>query len=240
MSIKEKLLAQLKTQENLQVKTPQQESPISNRSRQVREKEQPPKPLVGEVVMPSPPRLGKPRRIVLEPYGGLEELPQRDANGRWTKGTSGNPAGPPIGIIEYIRLMTGDGRELVDHAIECLRGWVTVRWEEEASGQEYERRMPADPRYQAEARAWLAERGYGKAPMIIELQDQQEAQEDFSHFSALELREYLRLQAKAESRKALISGGSTRDTGSEGQAAIEGESSATLLNTPIVSPGTQG
>lgn len=128
---------------------------------------------------------------------------KRENHARFAKGHSGNPKGRPPSFQEYVRLMTDDGRELVDHALECLRGWVTVKWHDEL-GNELTKRLPADPRYQAEARAWLAERGYGKAPQMVVVDKPSEQEEDLSALSTDELREYLRLQGKIHgAQKAL-------------------------------------
>ena len=72
-------------------------------------------------------------------------LPQnRDLTGRFLKGTSGNPAGRPLGFRAYIKESTAEGNELVDVVLAVLR-------DQNASNRE---RM--------EAATWLADRGYGK------------------------------------------------------------------------------
>lgn len=122
----------------------------------------------------------------------------RDARGRILPGQpSINPHGRPLGFVEYIRHMTGDGQELVDHALLCLRGSVLVEWMDE-DGITRSRTMPADPKYQAEARAWLAERGYGKAIQTIEMATADDGDGvDYSKLTVDESRELLRLMAKA-------------------------------------------
>ena len=72
-------------------------------------------------------------------------LPQnRDLTGRFLKGTSGNPAGRPLGFRAYIKESTAEGNELVDVVLAVLR-------DQNASNRE---RM--------EAATWLADRGFGK------------------------------------------------------------------------------
>ena len=72
-------------------------------------------------------------------------LPQnRDLSGRFLKGTSGNPAGRPLGFREQIKESTADGNELVEVVLGVLR-------DQNASNRE---RM--------EAVTWLADRGFGK------------------------------------------------------------------------------
>ena len=68
----------------------------------------------------------------------------RDLSGRFLKGTSGNPAGRPVGFREQIKESTADGSELVEVVLNVLR-------DENASNRE---RM--------EAATWLADRGFGK------------------------------------------------------------------------------
>jgi len=72
-------------------------------------------------------------------------LPQnRDLSGRFLKGTSGNPAGRPLGFREQIKESTADGSELIEVVLHVLR-------DQNASNRE---RM--------EAATWLADRGFGK------------------------------------------------------------------------------
>ncbi len=68
----------------------------------------------------------------------------RDLSGRFLKGTSGNPAGRPMGFREQIKQSTADGNELVEVVLSVLR-------DQNASNRE---RM--------EAATWLADRGFGK------------------------------------------------------------------------------
>ena len=78
-------------------------------------------------------------------------LPQnRDLSGRFLKGTSGNPAGRPLGFRAYIKESTAEGNELVDVVLAVLR-------DQNASNRE---RM--------EAATWLADRGFGKPAPVRE------------------------------------------------------------------------
>ena len=71
-------------------------------------------------------------------------LPQnRDLSGRFLKGTSGNPAGRPLGFREQIKESTADGSELVEVVLSVLR-------DENASNERMEAAM------------WLADRDFGK------------------------------------------------------------------------------
>ncbi|MCS5661071.1 MAG: DUF5681 domain-containing protein, partial [Dehalococcoidia bacterium] len=80
-------------------------------------------------------------------------LPQnRDLSGRFLKGTSGNPAGRPLGFRAYIKESTAEGNELVDVVLAVLR-------DQNASNRE---RM--------EAATWLADRGFGRPTVDIALE----------------------------------------------------------------------
>jgi hypothetical protein len=131
----------------------------------------------------------------LEPY----KAPARDEKGRLLPGQTGNPHGRPIGFVEYIRAMTDDGKELIDHALLCMRGTVMVRFDDPVTGEWTEKEMPADPRYQAEARVFLKESGYGKALATLELKQAEDNGPDYSVLDVAETRDLLRLMAKAES-----------------------------------------
>ena len=76
----------------------------------------------------------------------------RDLSGRFLKGTSGNPAGRPLGFREQIKQSTADGNELVEVVLAVLR-------DQNASNRE---RM--------EAATWLVDRGFGKPTVDIALE----------------------------------------------------------------------
>ena len=76
-------------------------------------------------------------------------LPQnRDLSGRFLKGTSGNPAGRPLGFREQIKESTADGNELVEVVLGVLRD------------------QTASNRERMEAATWLADRGFGKPAAV--------------------------------------------------------------------------
>jgi hypothetical protein len=67
------------------------------------------------------------------------------------KGTSGNPGGRPKGLATYVRELVGDdGRRIADFMLGVL--------DDEA--ERTETRM--------QAATWLADRGFGKAPMAMD------------------------------------------------------------------------
>ena len=76
-------------------------------------------------------------------------LPQnRDLTGRFLKGTSGNPAGRPLGFRAYIKESTDEGNELVEVVLGVLRD------------------LNASNRERMEAARWLADRGFGKPAAV--------------------------------------------------------------------------
>jgi hypothetical protein len=78
-------------------------------------------------------------------------------------GKSGNPKGRPAGfkgLAKKVRAATSDGDELVDFAMSVFRG-------EHEACISFAHRM--------EAWKWLADRGWGKAPVHVEINAQSDA-----------------------------------------------------------------
>lgn len=67
-------------------------------------------------------------------------------------GVSPNPGGRPKGLASLVKAETGDGAELVAFMLDVMRG-----------------KKKAPLRLRMEAAAWLADRGFGKATVPIEL-----------------------------------------------------------------------
>jgi hypothetical protein len=165
----------------------------------------------------------------VQPYVPSGHGTGRTRDGKWRNGASGNPDGSPLGFVAYIRLMTADAQELVDHALLCLRGWILVRWQDERDPNiEHERLMPADPKYQSEARAWLADRGYGKALQVIETKSDDGPAVNYAKLTTDELRTFLALQAKATAEDEAIEILPASATQAEGRTNEEIEDAPTV------------
>lgn len=91
----------------------------------------------------------------------------------WRPGQSGNPSGRRkggTGFAKAIREESKDGRELWEFAFSVMRGQV--------EGASLRDRM--------DAMKWLADRGFGKVPDAVELEeDNAEADEQFARAKAI-------------------------------------------------------
>lgn len=101
--------------------------------------------------------------------------PYRRRDGTFAPGTSGNPNGRPLQTFDaLVRHYTGEGEELVEHAIRVMRGEATVYVTKyDNDGFEYEQSVTPTIKDQQDARNWLAERGWGKAPQLVHVKSEQ-------------------------------------------------------------------
>ncbi len=117
---------------------------------------------------------------------------KRDATGRFLPGSNGGPGRPP-GFSALIREMTGDGEELVMHALHIMRGEATV---EDTAFSKDGQAMPFDrpPSFaeQQAARNWLADRGFGKSVERVEVAAAMAAPD--SNYDLLPLEEQVELE----------------------------------------------
>lgn len=109
----------------------------------------------------------------------------RDEKGRILPGYSLNPTGNPkgaSGLAKMIRKRTGDGDELVTFAQRLLRGQPVQRYDNEGNPTDMLVPSMDDMKWAAQ---WLSDRGYGKAPMTIEINEgpKGEPEIDFSNVS---------------------------------------------------------
>ena len=79
------------------------------------------------------------------------------------KGQSGNPGGRPKGFGEYIRRQTKEGKELVDVALQVLRGQL----EQTVMTKDGPVTVGPTIRDRLTAIDFLADRGFGRVPQPI-------------------------------------------------------------------------
>ncbi len=85
---------------------------------------------------------------------------------QFKKGCVGNPAGRPRGfkgLAKKIQVNTRDGDEMLEFALSVFRGTHDAQT---TFGQRWE------------AFQWLSDRGYGKAPQVIEVHHDEPVQSD--------------------------------------------------------------
>jgi hypothetical protein len=73
-------------------------------------------------------------------------------------GVSGNPGGRPPGLARLAREATGDGADIVGFFVLVSRGVKPEGWPDAE-------KLTAD--HMIHANEWLADRGFGKAPLIV-------------------------------------------------------------------------
>ena len=96
--------------------------------------------------------------MTAENTGSTKVMPQ----GRpWAPGVSGNPGGRPKGIARLAREATNDGVDLVAFFQAIFQGKVPEVGDGQAVGRD------VTLRDRIEAGYWLADRGYGKAPITV-------------------------------------------------------------------------
>lgn len=110
----------------------------------------------------------------------LAKYVPRTPEGLWQPGGgSPNPGGRPEGPMRLIAALTGNGEELVLHAIRLLRGDLTTTQEiVTRDGEVRELIQRPSIRDQSEARTWLGNRLWGKAPETVKIEDVREAKAD--------------------------------------------------------------
>jgi Family of unknown function (DUF5681) len=84
-------------------------------------------------------------------------------------GQSGNPGGRPKGLAKLAREAVGDGHDLIDFYLAVFNGDTKVL-----------RTRKITLRDRMQAGEWLAERGFGKAPIVVDVPEDDEPQVDFN------------------------------------------------------------
>ena len=94
------------------------------------------------------------------PYGG-----KRGPDGRWLPNRSPNPGGRPASVVALISELTSGGEELIMHALATMRGdMLAAVWNAKEGAPEL---VGPSHKDMAEARAFLANRLWGKAPETV-------------------------------------------------------------------------
>ena len=84
-------------------------------------------------------------------------------------GQSGNPGGRPKGLAKLAREAVGDGQDLIDFYLAVFKDDTKAL-----------RARKITLRDQFQAAEWLAERGFGKAPIVADVPEDDEPQVDFN------------------------------------------------------------
>jgi hypothetical protein len=115
----------------------------------------------------------------------------------WQRGQSGNPGGRPPGLARLAREATADGVDVVGFFVLVSRGEKPTGWPDTE-------KLTAE--HMIRANEWLADRGFGKAPLQIEMNDNQgEAEEALQGMSIHELRAgiaFMRMQEDSVASKS--------------------------------------
>jgi hypothetical protein len=153
--------------------------------------------------------------------------PARDSEGRLLPGHTANPLGKPPSLARYVYEVTGGGQEMIDHAVQVMRGSAPIHWQND-EGMLCERMAPASIKDQADARVFL------QTTMQPELDKVAAATEgarklDFSRLTYDEVAEFRRLLTLAQGELPPPSGLMSRPR-------AEVESDAELVPSPTVPP----
>lgn len=81
---------------------------------------------------------------------------------RFGEGQPRNLGGRPKGLMQAVRAQTKDGKELVNFALDVLRGKSLGKFKRKLFDQETEVEVFPETRDRLEALKWLSDRGFGK------------------------------------------------------------------------------
>lgn len=87
--------------------------------------------------------------------------PFRQTNGQFGPNNPGRPVG--TAFSKRIREVTGDGKDLVDFAMRVMQG---KELETHIDGEGGRHELPPPVNVRLSACKWLAERGFGKMPLV--------------------------------------------------------------------------